>query len=228
MPQPTMPQPTMPQPTKTVRRRVPTQKRSKALYDGVLNAAESHLIVKGVGSLTMLEIARKADVPIGSLYQYFSNIEDVLVALASRYYSAIETNVEDHFAGVSCLSEFSARLLIVLREAFDFLEQSLGFRELWFGAQAWGNFRKLDWADTRKNAEVMARTLQPILPNIAYRELEAAGIIICDSAGSVARMAIEFPEMRENLLSQYERMVVDHLAAMQSRCLFELPRQSES
>lgn len=215
----------MSQLVKTVPRRIPTQKRSKALYDAVLNAAESHLISEGISSLTMQEIARKADAPIGSVYQYFSSIEDVLVALASRYHSAIETNVEEHFVGIASLSEFTDILLTVLRQAFDFLDQSLGYRELWFGAQTWVNFRNLDWADTMKNANVMARALQPILPNIAYRELEAATIIICDSAGSIARMAIEFPEMREQLLMQFETIVVDHLAAMQSRCLFELQAQ---
>ncbi|HEX8526093.1 TetR/AcrR family transcriptional regulator, partial [Allosphingosinicella sp.] len=52
--------------------------------DAVLTAASQILVRDGVERLTTTAVAERAGVSIGSLYQYFRNKEDLLVALAKR------------------------------------------------------------------------------------------------------------------------------------------------
>lgn len=59
-------------------RRVPRQERSKILVDCIRIAAKDILQKKGPKALTTNNIAARAGVSIGSLYQYFANKEEIL------------------------------------------------------------------------------------------------------------------------------------------------------
>ena len=66
-------------------RRVPKQSRSQERYDAILDTAANLFIEKSFTLSTTNEIARRADMSIGSLYQYFHNKEAIADALTERY-----------------------------------------------------------------------------------------------------------------------------------------------
>ena len=70
--------------TPTPTRRVPTQERSRRRVERILDAAATLVVRDGVDALTTREIAVRPEVPVASLYQYFADKEDVLLALADR------------------------------------------------------------------------------------------------------------------------------------------------
>jgi AcrR family transcriptional regulator len=65
-------------------RKTPLQSRSRATVDAVLSAAAQILEAQGVGALNTNAVAERAGVSIGSLYQYFSSKDAILVALIER------------------------------------------------------------------------------------------------------------------------------------------------
>lgn len=65
-------------PRATTVRRVPRQERSKLLVDCIRIAASEILEKDGPNALTTNNIAARAGVSIGSLYQYFANKEEIL------------------------------------------------------------------------------------------------------------------------------------------------------
>ncbi|TWE15685.1 TetR family transcriptional regulator [Kitasatospora atroaurantiaca] len=65
-------------------RRRPVQQRSLERYERLLDACAAVLDEVGVGALTTKEVARRARVPIGTLYQFFSGKESLLAALAEQ------------------------------------------------------------------------------------------------------------------------------------------------
>ncbi|MEU9130635.1 TetR/AcrR family transcriptional regulator [Kitasatospora sp. NPDC048540] len=67
----------------TVRRR-PVQQRSLERYERLLDACAGLLDEVGATALTTKEVAHRAQVPIGTLYQFFSGKESLLAALAER------------------------------------------------------------------------------------------------------------------------------------------------
>lgn len=73
---------------------IPTQSRSKAVVDAILEATTRILIAKGIDKLTTNHIAEVAGVSIGSLYQYFANKESIVARL-------IETHKEKEFERIS-------------------------------------------------------------------------------------------------------------------------------
>ncbi|MBA2954442.1 TetR family transcriptional regulator [Nocardioides sp. MAH-18] len=74
-------------------RRVPQQERSRRRVEDILDAAERLVVERGVDALTTRDLAAGAGVPVASLYQYFADKDDVLVALAQRDMGEMDTQV---------------------------------------------------------------------------------------------------------------------------------------
>ncbi|MCQ8184495.1 TetR/AcrR family transcriptional regulator [Parvularcula maris] len=63
----------------------PRQQRAEAKRQSILDAAERVLVGRTPSELTTKEIAAEAGVPIGSLYRYFANLDDLLGAMMERF-----------------------------------------------------------------------------------------------------------------------------------------------
>lgn len=66
-------------------RKRPQQARSQATHAAILDAATRVLVEEGLDGATTNRIAQVAGVSIGSLYQYFPNLDAVLNALVDRH-----------------------------------------------------------------------------------------------------------------------------------------------
>jgi AcrR family transcriptional regulator len=66
-------------------RKAPKQQRSRETVDAILIATAQVLVERGYDKATTNEIARRAGVSIGSLYQYFPNKEALVAALCDRH-----------------------------------------------------------------------------------------------------------------------------------------------
>lgn len=65
-------------------RRVPQQARSRDRVERILDTAAEQVVEKGVESVGTRGIADAAGVPVASLYQYFADKDDILLALVER------------------------------------------------------------------------------------------------------------------------------------------------
>jgi AcrR family transcriptional regulator len=113
---------------------VPQQARSRERYDLILDSAARLFAEVGYEAATTNAIAKEADVPIGSLYQYFSGKEDILHALADRYLEDMRRLHEEAFgADISGLS-----IEEIIDRQIDpyiaFSNEHLGFKHAFLGA----------------------------------------------------------------------------------------------
>ncbi len=96
--------PTTRSPASGARRRVPRQERSRRRVEDLLDAAARLVVERGVDALTTRDIAEAAGAPVASLYQYFADKEDVLLALAQRDMDEMDTQVAADLASLEVLS----------------------------------------------------------------------------------------------------------------------------
>lgn len=66
-------------------RRKPHQARSQERVNRILDVAEALFVAQGYAATTTNEIAKQAQVPIGSLYQFFSDKKAIVQGLTVRY-----------------------------------------------------------------------------------------------------------------------------------------------
>ncbi len=85
-------------------RRVPAQARSRRRVEQILDQAAHLVVSQGVEALSTRDIAAAAKVPVASLYQYFSDKEDVLLALAARDMAEMDDQVATDLAELESLT----------------------------------------------------------------------------------------------------------------------------
>jgi AcrR family transcriptional regulator len=71
----------MPRARNAIRRRLPKQERSRKLVEAIVEAARITLVESGAQALTTVNVAARAGVSVGSLYQYFAGREALLYAV---------------------------------------------------------------------------------------------------------------------------------------------------
>ncbi|RNL78268.1 TetR/AcrR family transcriptional regulator [Nocardioides marmorisolisilvae] len=100
---PVTPSSTTPTPG-SVRRRVPTQMRSRERVEKILDVA-SHIVVSGgVEALTTRSIAEAAEIPVASVYQYFADRDAILLALVERDTEEMDEQVRTDLGALTTLS----------------------------------------------------------------------------------------------------------------------------
>lgn len=80
----------MPRARNAIRRRTPKQDRSRRLVEAILEAARLLLAESGADALTTVNVAQRAGVSVGSLYQYFAGRDALLFALCEAEVSGFQ------------------------------------------------------------------------------------------------------------------------------------------
>lgn len=95
-------------------RKLPTQARSRARVEAILNAAGALLGEAGYDAVTTNMIAERAGVPVGSIYQFFETKDDIVVALVERFKRSIHKLAEEELDAACAARDrhaFVARLV---------------------------------------------------------------------------------------------------------------------
>jgi AcrR family transcriptional regulator len=86
------------------KRRVPQQVRSIERVERILDAAARLVVAAGVDALTTRRVAERAGMPVASLYQYFADRDEILLALVERDIAEMDTQVAADLAALEVLS----------------------------------------------------------------------------------------------------------------------------
>ena len=95
-------------------RRQPRQKRSIEKVGRILDAVESLVVEQGSDSITTTQIAEKTGFAVGTIYQYYSNRTDLLMAAHDRMLERMASGVADAASRVDPLNDESVETLIRL------------------------------------------------------------------------------------------------------------------
>ena len=103
----------------TSKRRNPHQARSRDKLELIYEASIRILNKQGMDGLTTNRIAEVAGVSIGTLYQYFSNKQEILAALGQREIEATIARITEQFLDSSSETDKLRLLVHILLNAFD-------------------------------------------------------------------------------------------------------------
>lgn len=197
-----------------VPRRRPAQQRSREKYGRILASARSVLIDAGFESFTFDEVAKRAEVPIGTLYQFFAN----------KYVLICELDREDTAAIVSELKAFSERVPALQWPDFldEFIDHLAGLwredpsrRAVWHAVQSTPATRATAAATEQEMLEIIASVMEPLAPNAPLEmRLGLAGILI-HTVTSLLNYGIREDDYSfEGTVIEIKRMLVAYLFAV--------------
>ncbi len=137
---------------------VPKQSRSQAKIDLILSTTAALLVEHGADAITMSDIAATCELPIGTLYHYFPNKNQVLKTLAERSIDAID---EELGQAIEQASRSNVDWMALVDMVFDAYRQAPGLMTLFQAIKAIPELRDIVDNSNARVAEILANHIDP-------------------------------------------------------------------
>lgn len=202
----------MPEPTGTVRRR-PMQQRSAERVARLLDACAEVLDEVGYDGLTTREVARRAGVPIGTLYQFFAGKSALCRGLAERN---LEAFVERLSARLDRdpVNGWQSTASVVIQEYVAMKREVPGFAVLDFGDPQPALHHQEEGSLDDAN-ELVANRLRPLAVQLGApesKDLATVLLVAVEIADSLVRLAFRFdPSGDPWLIAEAQRVLGAYL-----------------
>lgn len=201
----------------TIEHRPPRQQRSKDRVEAILDAALGLVVEHGAESLAMREVARRAGVQIGSIYQYFPSKAAIIRELArrnlDRVHDLLAHEVEQLFAGRRRPTP-KAAVHRVVDAYFAHYRDHPDAKAVWAAAQADPELHQLEVEDTRSTARFMVPPLAKILRRDDEDAIYALALLLNEVTAAAVRLALSVePPLRERLVADLKSMLTATLLA---------------
>ena len=191
-------------------RRVPRQTRSRDRVARLLDAASGLVVSGGVDTLSTRAIAAAADVPVASLYQYFADKDDILLALVEREIEEVDARVA---SGISTLDRPALDALVATTMAafVSVYRERPAFVVIWLRGRGNQSVRDYGREHNRRVAaglHAVATELGLLAPGTSVRVAELA----VEIGDRLLQLAFEDSLVGDpEVLAEAERAVVGYL-----------------
>ncbi|MET8570259.1 TetR/AcrR family transcriptional regulator [Streptomyces sp. NPDC004783] len=192
-------------------RRLPVQKRSAERFERLLDACAELLDEVGYAALTTKEVARRAGVPIGTLYQFFSDREGLISALAARNLEAFLGRVAARLEreapdGISGMVDVTVDEFVAMRRTIT------GFGVVDFGAAGQDHILE-PLLDNNTAVAGRLRSLTASLTGVQDdADLEIAVRVALECADSVLKLAFRTdPQGDPQLIAECKQVLNSYL-----------------
>ncbi|MEO1299843.1 MAG: TetR/AcrR family transcriptional regulator [Cyanobacteria bacterium J06636_16] len=194
-------------------RRKPRQARSQERVNRILDVAEQLFIEVGYNATTTNAIATQANVPIGSLYQFFPDKAAILYALAERYNEVLRRRI----AAVHSENILEIPLLDYVNQlvntADQFFADCPGYHAIFMQVQ--GTMPELEQLETAADAQLIqdcAAELALRDANLTTEDCEAIAFVMVKAIGNVLWLSLsQSPKVRKRLVAETKRFTLHYL-----------------
>ena len=195
-------------------RREPNQRRSRERVDRILLAASALIAEKGSDAMRMGEVAERAGVSIGSLYQYFPDKAAIIRRLAERYNAEGQACIQAALATPRSMKELRAAFMGLIDTYYALFLAEPVMRDIWSGTQADKALREIELADSRANGAILAEALARLRPAADRAALATSAFLIMQLGEATMRLAISVKRAEgDALVAAYKRLVDRELGA---------------
>nr|WP_040519002.1 TetR family transcriptional regulator [Gordonia neofelifaecis] len=196
-------------PAPLVPRKRPTQERSRRTFESILTSAREVLIDVGFESLTCEQIAARADLPIGTIYQYFANKYVVVCELDRNDSSAVRDELTNFSSEIPSL-KWPQLLEKFLDHLAELWRTDPSRRAVWLAVQSTPATRATASINERILADQVARILAPLTPDQRDRRAMMAQVLV-HTAYSLLSFSVQDGHDHEMTVYELKRMLGGYL-----------------
>lgn len=177
-------------------KRVPRQERSQIRFEQVIEVALRLFGERGYEAVSMREIAREAQTPIASVYQYFPTKQAIVKEIWLRYSQMVRAQLEQDLQffieggnedGGDVLIDRMVDLIMMLQTS------SPAYVEVWGCIAATPELRILNDQDTLAIVATLADALQAIRPAMDRDSAEGLALMLSEAASSITKLTLALP-----------------------------------
>ncbi len=172
--------------------RKPRQTRSQQRVEQILEAARSLILQHGCAGLKMSDIAKTAEVSIGSIYQYFPNKHAIVAGLAQHYLEVFELEVEQALATpADDLDSLFNTLTGLLHRYYRMHRDDPVVRDIWMGSATDKALQDIDANATARQQQLLFERSSHMFDSARHEDVQRAHVLASSFATSAVSIAIE-------------------------------------
>lgn len=196
-------------------RRTPVQRRSRERFERILAVATALIAEKGSDALRMSDIADRAGVSIGAVYQYFPDKGAIVRTLAERYNARGRACVEAELAQVRSEAGLRAALLRVIDGYYAMFLAAPAMRDIWQATQADKALQAIDAADMEAHAGNLRDVLVRLRPDRDAAELATLARLTMHLVATAVRLAISLDRAEgDAVIATFKRIMPARLLGL--------------
>lgn len=192
------------------RGRSPVQARSRERVARILAAATELIAQRGSEHLKMGELAARAGVSVGSLYQYFPDKAAVVRALAEQISAGSRRCIADALEPVQTQDELGRAFGDLIDLYWSLFQAEPARRDIWAGAAADKALMAIELDENRASGEVLAAAMLRARPGADPAAVATAAFLVWQLGEAAMRLAVSLPRAEgDAIVAAYRRMSVD-------------------
>ena len=194
-------------------RRKPKQARSKERVKRIMDVAEQMFIEEGYEITTTNAIAIRAEVPIGTLYQFFDDKTAILYALAERYSNLFRQQFEQLDSESNMLLPLPEYVEQIVDTIVKFFQDYPGYHAIFMQAQGTvTEIEELDQATDQEFIQDWAIELAQRHSKLTEQEFEVVAFVLVKAIGTILWLSLsEEQEFRQRLIKETKRFTLSYL-----------------
>ena len=202
-------------PAEFLPRRRPAQERSRRRFDDILRAARALLVEVGFESFTSEQVALRAGVPIGSLYQFFGNKYAIICELDRLDTANVEKALGEFGAEIPTL-DWAQLLEKLLDHLATLWRTDPSRRAVWLAMQATPPTRAIAAAHERELASAVRRLLAPLTPGSKITHRQTLAEVIVHVTYSMLNFSIRDGQSHPDAVVQLKTLLTGYLIAAEA------------
>ncbi len=170
-------------------RRRPTQSRSREKVNKILESVKALIAENGLVNLKIGEIAKHAGVAPSSIYQYFSDKETIIIALAEQYMEQIRALIEKNLDRLEHHEQIAEVIRANFHEIYNLHLSEPALTQIWFESND-PRMNQLAFEDTQHNASLIMERVTPLVDPNRVEKLSEFVLLVSHQFAATMRLNI--------------------------------------
>src|SRR3954447_8370839 len=193
------------------RRRLPSQARSRERVQRLLDTADQLIGAEGLSTLTVPQLAIRAAIPVGSIYQFFPDKSAVVDAVAARYMQRSLEILEQLVDRIVEL-RWEPAVDTVIEHFARMYRDNPTFCELWLNGRLSADARQRDRRNNDELGQLLADALKRRPEFRGARRLKLASRMAVEIADGLLRYAFTLDSKGDQAtINELKRVISSYL-----------------
>ncbi|MCP4436971.1 MAG: TetR/AcrR family transcriptional regulator [Actinomycetia bacterium] len=199
-------------PQLSVRKR-PVQERGRRRFDLILSSARSQLSEVGLDGFTLEAVAIGADVPIGSVYQFFPNKHALIAELSREDTVALASELHEAAQGFDT-TEWQSGTDGVIDNLAELWRTDPTRRHVWLAMQSTAATRSLLADQTKVVTDEVVPLVEPLLPPGSKRRTRTIAEVVVQMCYSLLHFSVRDDRPHPSAVRELKRALRSYLRAV--------------
>jgi AcrR family transcriptional regulator len=191
----------------------PVQERGRVRFDAILRAARGLLAERGIEGFTIDDVALRARIPVGSVYQFFPNKFAIVAELDARDTQAL---VDDLLAAATRFptEDWQVETNHIIDIVAKHWAEDPSRRAVWLAMRSTAVTRTAAAAHFRQLAALLEPIVAELTPHLPAERRRMVAEVIVEVSQSLLHFSVSDGQPRPAMVEELKRMLRAYLRAV--------------